>query len=66
MIGGDTIFGKITSFMELGFTYQEVLKMPLRNLAMHQSDEIRIAHGEVKREMTEDEEKAFIAKKMKG
>ena len=66
MIGGDTIFGKITSFMKLGFTYQEVLKMPLRNLAMHQADEIRIAHGEVKREMTEDEEKAFIAKKMKG
>lgn len=66
MIGGDTIFGKITSFMELGFTYQEVLKMPLRNLAMHQSDKIRIAYGEVKREMTEDEEKAFIAKKMKG
>lgn len=52
--------------MELGFTYQEVLSMPLRNLVMHQSDKVRIAYGEVKREMTEDEEAAFIAKKMKG
>ena len=52
--------------MKLGFTYQEVLKMPLRNLTMHQSDEIKIASGEVKREMTEEEEAAFFAKKMKG
>lgn len=65
-MGGDTIFGKVASFMELGFTYEQVLNLPLRNLTMCQSDKVRIAYGRVVREMTEDEETAFINKKLTG
>ena len=64
MIGGDTVFGKITSFMEMGFSYDEVLDLPLRNLIMFQRDKVRVAYGDVVREMTAEEEEAFIAKKL--
>lgn len=60
------MFGKIASFMELGFTYNEVLDMPLRNLVMLQSDKIRVAYGKVVRELSEEEERAFVAKKLAG
>lgn len=60
------MFGKIASFMELGFTYNEVLDMPLRNLVMLQSDKVRVAFGKVVREMTTEEEEAFISKKLAG
>ena len=65
-MGGDTVFGKIASFMELGFSYQEVLDMPLRVLVMLQSDKVRVAYGKVVREMTEEEERDFIEKKLAG
>lgn len=52
--------------MELGFTYNEVLDMPLRNLVMLQSDKVRVAFGKVVREMTTEEEEAFISKKLAG
>lgn len=60
------MFGKIASFMELGFTYQEVMNMPLRNLAMCQSDKVRVAYGKVMREMSAEEEEAFINGKLAG
>lgn len=60
MIGGETMFGKIASFMELGFTYQEVMNLPIRNLVMFQRDKVRVAYGKVVREMTEDEEEAYF------
>lgn len=60
------MFGKIASFMELGFSYNEVLDMPLRNLVMLQSDKARVAFGKVVREMTAEEEEAFISKKLAG
>ncbi len=60
------MFGKIASFMELGFTYNEVLDMPLRNLVMLQSDKVRVAFGKVVREMSTEEEEAFISKKLAG
>lgn len=66
MIGGETAFGRISSFMELGFTYREVMNMPLRNLIMFQRDKVRTAYGKVVREMTEEEEEAFIGKKLAG
>lgn len=50
--------------MDMGFTYQEVLTMPLRNLVMFQRDKVRVAYGKVVREMTEDEERAFLNQKM--
>ena len=52
--------------MELGFTYNEVLDMPLRNLVMLQSDKVRVAFGKVVREMSTEEEEAFISKKLAG
>lgn len=60
------MFGKIASFMELGFSYNEVLDMPLRNLVMLQSDKVRVALGKVVREMSTEEEEAFISKKLAG
>lgn len=66
MIGGETMFGKISSFMDLGFTYREVMAMPLRNLVMFQRDKVRVAYGKVVREMTDDEERAFFSAKMTG
>lgn len=60
------MFGKIASFMELGFSYNEVLDMPLRNLVMLQSDKVRVAFGKVVREMSTEEEEAFISKKLAG
>ena len=60
------MFGKIASFMEMGFTYNEVLDMPLRNLVMLQSDKIRVAYGKVVRELSEEEEKSFVERKLAG
>jgi len=52
--------------MELGFTHQEVMNMPLRNLAMYQSDKVRVAYGKVMREMSAEEEETFINGKLAG
>ena len=67
MIGNDTMFGQIATFMDsLHLTYEEVLdKIPYRNLLLMAKDKIRVAYGDVYREMTEEEEKAFIASKIK-
>lgn len=48
----------------MGFSYDEVLDLPLRNLIMFQRDKVRVAYGDVVREMTAEEEEAFIAKKL--
>ena len=67
MIGGDTAFGMIATYMDgLHLSYQEVLNMPLRNLLMMQRDKCRLATGKVLREATEEEEMAFIARKMQN
>ena len=60
------MFGKIASFMEMGFSYEEVLELPLRNLVMMQSDKVRVAYGKVVREMSSEEEEAYISKKLSG
>lgn len=60
------MFGKIASFMEMGFSYEEVLELPLRNLVMMQSDKVRVAYGKVVREMSREEEEAYISKKLSG
>ena len=58
------MFGKVASFMELGLSLSEVMDMPLRNIIMMQKDKVRVADGEVKREMTAEEEEAFFKKKI--
>ena len=58
------MFGKVASFMELGLSLSEVMDMPLRNILMMQKDKVRVADGEVKREMTAEEEEAFFKKKI--
>lgn len=48
----------------LHLSYDEVLdKIPYRTMLIMSRDKLRVASGKVWREMTEDEEKAFIAKK---
>lgn len=65
MIGNDTIFGQIATFMDsLHLTYDEVFdRIPYRNLLLMSKDKLRLASGDVYREMTEEEERAFIAQK---
>lgn len=58
------MFGKVASFMELGLSFSEVMDMPLRNILMMQKDKVRVAYGDVKREMTAEEEEAFFKKKI--
>lgn len=60
------MLGQIATFMDtLHLTYHEVLdEIPYRNLLIMSKDKLHVAHGEVLREMTEDEERAFIASKM--
>lgn len=60
------MLGQIATFMDtLHLTYDEVLnKIPYRTLLIMSRDKLRVAYGEVFREMTEEEEKAFIASKM--
>ena len=49
----------------LHLSYEEVLdKIPYRTLLIMSRDKLRVAYGDVYREMNEDEEKAFIAAKM--
>lgn len=61
------MLGQIATFMEaLHLTYDEVLdKIPYRNLLIMSRDKLRAAYGEVYREMTEEEERAFIQSKMR-
>lgn len=67
MIGNDTLLGQIATFMEtLHLTYSQVLdEIPYRNLIIMSRDKLHVTSGEVWREMTEDEERAFISKKKK-
>ena len=60
------MLGQIATFMDsLHLTYDEVLnKIPYRNLLIMSRDKMRVAYGDVYREMTADEERAFIAAKM--
>ena len=62
------MLGQIATFMEsLHLTYHEVLdEIPYRNLLLMAKDKMHVAYGEVYREMTADEERAFIAKKISG
>ena len=59
------MLGQIATFMDsLHLTYDEVLnKIPYRNLLIMAKDKLHVVYGEVYQEMTEDEEKAFIASK---
>lgn len=47
MIGNDTLFGQIATFMEnLHLSYHEVMEViPYQNLLMMQKDKLRICHG---------------------
>lgn len=67
MIGNDTLLGQVATFMEtLHLTYSQVLdEIPYRNLIIMSRDKLHVTSGEVWREMTEDEERAFISKKKK-
>lgn len=49
IIGNDTLFGQISSFMEdLGMSYKEVFEIiPYRNLIMMQRDKRREATGDI-------------------
>lgn len=60
------MLGQIATFMEsLHLTYREVLDgIPYRTLLIMSRDKLRIATGEVMQEMTAEEERAFIARKM--
>ena len=61
------MLGQIATFMDsLHLTYDEVLnQIPYRTLMVMSRDKLRVAYGEVWREMTEDEERAFIASKVR-
>lgn len=60
------MLGQIATFIDsLHLTYDEVVnKIPYRTLLIMSKDKIRVAYGEVDREMTAKEEEEFIAKKM--
>ena len=60
------MLGQIATFMEsLHLTYDEVVnKIPYRTLLIMSKDKVRIAYGEVDREMTSAEEEEFITRKM--
>ena len=62
------MLGQIATFMDsLHLTYEEVLdKIPYRTLLIMSKDKLRVTYGDVYREMTEDEERAFIASKKKA
>ena len=62
------MIGQIATFMEsLHLTYNEVLDgIPYRTLLIMSRDKMRIATGEVMHEMTAEEERAFIAEKMRN
>lgn len=62
------MLGQIATLIEsLHLTYDEVVnKIPYRTLLVMSRDKIRVAYGEVYREMSEDEEKSFIAAKLNG
>lgn len=66
MIGNDTMLGQIATFMEtLHLTYNEVVnEIPYRTLLIMSKDKLHVVYGEIEQEMTEEEEKAFIAKKL--
>ena len=59
------MFGQIATFMEsLHLTYDEVFeKIPYRNLLLMSKDKLHVTTGEVYHEMSEEEERAFIALK---
>lgn len=66
MIGNDTMLGQIATFMEtLHLTYNEVVnEIPYRTLLIMSKDKLHVVYGEVEQEMTEEEERAFIAQKL--
>lgn len=66
MIGNDTMLGQIATFMEtLHLTYNEVVnEIPYRTLLIMSKDKLHVVYGEIEQEMTEEEEKAFIAQKL--
>lgn len=49
--------GQVASFMDnLHLTYTEVLEViPYRNLVIMQKDKLRVAHGDVMQEVTDEE-----------
>lgn len=59
------MLGQIATFMDsLHLTYNQVLdEIPYRNLLIMSKDKLHVCYGDVYREMTEDEEMAFIAAK---
>lgn len=63
VIGNNCLFGQIATLMEsLQLTYTEILDViPYRNLLLMQKDKLRVAYGEVYREVSDAE---FF--KMKG
>lgn len=66
MIGNDTMLGQIATFMEtLHLTYNEVVnEIPYRTLLIMSKDKLHVVYGEIEQEMTEEEERAFIAQKL--
>ena len=60
------MLGQIATFIEaLHLTYDEVVnKIPYRTLLIMSRDKIRVAYGEVYREMSEEEEREFIKAKL--
>lgn len=58
--------GQIATFMDsLHLSWHEVVEeLPYRTLLVMSRDKLRIATGKVYREMTEEEEREFIRKKM--
>lgn len=60
------MLGQIATFMDsLHLTYDEVVnKIPYRVLLIMSRDKLRVAYGEVYREMDADEERAFIQAKL--
>jgi len=57
IIGGDTMMGQISSFMDsLHLSYKDVFELiPYRNLVMMQSDKQREATGDIIRRKSSDE-----------
>ena len=60
------MLGQIATFMEtLHLTYNEVVnEIPYRTLLIMSKDKLHVVYGEVEQEMTEEEERAFIAQKL--
>ena len=57
IIGNNCLFGQIATLMDsLHLTYHEVVdEIPYRNLLLMQKDKLRVAYGDVYREVSEEE-----------